>query len=138
MAYLKNVFPFATLSQPNPSFNPDAAKARRRLIQTLGMVKNTLLEISYLLEKHNASSNALAIALHGDKKKMWDYLVSNELWGGAGSIADQAVLESPDARKQLEVLLICLGREQMNLGRVNVRTEMWVSAFEKLKVKGIR
>lgn len=102
------------------------------------MVQDTLREIAELLEKHNASSNMLAIALLGDEKKMWNYLVSNELWGGAGSVADQAVLESPDARKQLETLLIQLGREQIELGRVNVRTEMWVSAFEKWKVEGIR
>ena len=69
---------------------------------------------------------------------MWDYLVSNELWGGAGSVADQAVLEFPDARAQLERLMIRLGREQMSLGRVNVRTEMWVTAFEKWQTEGIR
>jgi hypothetical protein len=102
------------------------------------MVHDTLQEISELLERHNASSNTLAIALLGDDQKMWDYLVSNELWGGAGSVADQAVLAIPDARRQLEALLIRLGREQMSLGRVNVRTEMWVSAFEKWQVEGIR
>ncbi|HEX3125999.1 MAG TPA: hypothetical protein VH394_01595 [Thermoanaerobaculia bacterium] len=101
-------------------------------------VCNILQEISTLLERYNDSSNALAIALLGDDKKMWDYLVSNELWGGAGSVADEGVLEFPDARKQLEVLLIQLGREQMRLGRVNVRTEMWVFAFEKRRAEGIR
>jgi hypothetical protein len=95
------------------------------------MVRDTLQEISVLLEQHNGSSNALAIALLGDDKKMWDYLVSNELWGGAGSVADQGVLEFPHSRRQLETLLIRLGREQMSLGRTNVRTEMWVTAFEK-------
>ena len=102
------------------------------------MVRDTLQEISALLERHKDSSNALAIALLGDEKKMWDYLVSNELWGGAGSVADQAVLEFPDARRQLETLLIRFGREQMSLGRINVRTEMWVSAFEKWRAEGIR
>lgn len=102
------------------------------------MVRDTLQEISALLERHNDSSNALAIALLRDEKKMWDYLVSNELWGGAGSVADQGVLEFPDARRQLETLLIRLGREQMSMGRVNVRTEMWVSAFEKWQAEGIR
>lgn len=102
------------------------------------MVRDTLKEISELLERHNASSNALAIAVLGDDQKMWDYLVSNELWGGAGSVADQAVLELPDARRQLEVLLIRLGQEQMSLGRTNVRTEMWVSAFEKWIGESIR
>lgn len=101
------------------------------------MVRDTLQEISELLERHNASSNALAIAVFGDDQKMWDYLVSNELWGGAGSVADQAVLEIPDARRQLEELLIRLGREQMSLGRTNVRTEMWVSAFAKWRGESI-
>jgi hypothetical protein len=102
------------------------------------MVRDTLQEISELLEKHNASSNTLEVALLGDETKMWDYLVSNELWGGAGSVADQAVLEFPEARAQLNRLMIRLGREQMSLGRVNVRTEMWVTAFEKWKAEGIR
>lgn len=101
------------------------------------MVQDTLLEISELLEKHNASSNTLAVALLGDENEMWDYLVSNELWGGAGSVADQAMLEFPDALKQLEALLVRLGREQISLGRVNVRTEMWVSAFDKWDREGI-
>lgn len=102
------------------------------------MVRDILQQISELLEQHNDSSNALAIGLLDDDKKMWDFLVSNELWGGAGSVADQALLEFPDARRQLETLLIRLGRSQMSLGRVNVRTEMWVSAFEKWHEEGIR
>lgn len=102
------------------------------------MVRDTLQEISALLERHNDSSNALAIALLGDDVKMWDFLVSNELWGGAGSVADQGVLEFSGARRQLETLLIRLGREQMSLAKVNVRTEMWVTAFEKWKAEGIR
>lgn len=102
------------------------------------MISETLEELSQLLEKHNASSNQLAIALLGDENKLWDYLLSNELWGGAGSVADQALLELPEARKQLEELMIRLGREQISLGRVNVRTEMWVSAFEKWRDLKIR
>lgn len=102
------------------------------------MVRDTLQEIAALLERHNGSSNALAIALVGDDNRMWGYLVSNELWGGAGSVADQAVMEFPDARRQLEALLIRLGREQMSLGRTNVRTEMWVAAFEKFQAEDIR
>jgi len=44
------------------------------------MVRDTLQEIATLLERHNASSNDLAIALLGDNEEMWRYLVSNELW----------------------------------------------------------
>jgi hypothetical protein len=102
------------------------------------MVRDILQKISDLLEKHNDSSNTLAIALLGDDQKMWDYLVSNELWGGAGSVADQALLGIPDARRQLESLMIDLGHEQMSLGRVNVRTQMWVSTFEKWRAEKLR
>jgi hypothetical protein len=102
------------------------------------MVRSTLQEIASLLERHNDSSNELAIALVGDDEQMWRYLVSNELWGGAGSVADQAVLDVPDARRQLEVLLIRLGREQMSLGQTNVRTEMWVTAFENWRAAGVQ
>jgi hypothetical protein len=98
------------------------------------MVREILQEISELLEKHDGSSNAsnaLAIALLGDENKLWDFLVSNDLWGGAGSVADQALLELPEERRLLDGLMVRLGREQMRLGKVNIRTEMWVSAFEK-------
>jgi hypothetical protein len=97
------------------------------------MIRETLRDISTLLENHNVFLSGLTVALQGDDMKMWEYLISNGLWGGAGSVADQELLEFPDARKQLESLLIRLGREQMSLGRMNVRTEMWVSVFEKSK-----
>ena len=102
------------------------------------MVRKILQEISELLEKHNASSNTLEIALVGDQKELWDYLVSNELWGGAGSVADQSLLAFPSERRLLEELMIRLGREQMRLGKVNIRTEMWVSAFENWRANKVR
>jgi len=102
------------------------------------MVREILAEMSELLERHNASSNALFAALHGDDEKLWRYLVSNDLWGGAGSVADQALLETPEERKMLDNLMIRLGREQMKIGKVNVRTEMWVSAFEKWQAEKLR
>jgi hypothetical protein len=102
------------------------------------VIQKTLQEIFELLEKHNVSSNALDIALRGDEKILWDYIVSNELWGGAGSVADQALMELPEDRKKLDALMIRLGREQMKIGRVNVRTEMWVSAFEKWQAENLR
>jgi hypothetical protein len=101
------------------------------------MVRETLQEIATLLERHNQSTNALAIALLGEESRLWDFLISNELWGGAGSIADQGVFGIPEARFTLETLLIQLGREQMRLGRVNARTATWVSVFEKWKAAGV-
>ena len=102
------------------------------------MIREILSEMSALLERHNASSNHLFNALHGDDEKMWAFLISNELWGGAGSVADQALLELPDERRKLDRLMIRLGREQKKVGRVNVRTEMWVSTFEKWHAENLR
>ena len=104
----------------------------------MNSARELLGEMSVLLEQHNESSNALFDALHGDEDKLWHYLVSNDLWGGAGSVADQALLGDREERKKLEVLMIRLGREQAKLGRVNVRTGMWVSAFEEWQAKKVR
>ena len=104
----------------------------------MSSVREILGEMSVLLEQHNESSNALFAALHGDEDQLWHYLISNDLWGGAGSVADQALLEVPEERKKLEALMARLGREQMKIGRVNVRTEMWVSAFEKWHAENLR
>lgn len=58
------------------------------------------------------------------------FLASNELWGGAGSIADSAgAPERSDLRRQIERVLIQIGTEQMLSGDVNPRTEMWLKAF---------
>jgi len=65
------------------------------------------------------------------------FIVSNELWGGAGSIADQALGSRSPARRQLEPLLIELGREQLARGHKNPRTEMWTSVFHEWHTQNI-
>jgi len=102
------------------------------------MAREILSAMSEILERHNASSDALFGALHGDDEKLWAYLISNDLWGGAGSVADQALLDLPEERRKLDALMIRLGREQMRAGRVNVRTAGWVSAFEEWQARKIR
>jgi hypothetical protein len=60
------------------------------------------------------------------------FLVSNELWGGSGSIADQAgVNRGGEARRAIEAVLIDLGRAQQAMRLVNPRTAMWVDAFSE-------
>jgi hypothetical protein len=65
------------------------------------------------------------------------FVMSNELWGGAGSIADQALGGRSAERLQLERLLIELGREQIAMGYANPRTEMWTSAFTEWHTQNI-
>jgi hypothetical protein len=95
------------------------------------MVRGIAQEVARLLDRHSCPSGSLTAALREDDDRLWTYLVSDELWGGAGSVADQAILDSPGGRSELESLLVRLGREQLVAGRINCRTEMWVTAFEK-------
>jgi hypothetical protein len=66
------------------------------------------------------------------------FLVSNELWGGAGSIADQAGIDAGRSmRREVESALIDLGEEQIRRGVVNPRTATWVEAFKQWRRDGI-
>jgi hypothetical protein len=92
-----------------------------------------LSEIAGLLESGNQDWRPVAIrdALSGSEAILEEFLVSNELWGGAGSIADEGCILDNARRKILEGLLIKLGKLQIEAGKTNVRTEMWVTAFQK-------
>ncbi|MEX0360297.1 MAG: hypothetical protein AB3N10_04835 [Allomuricauda sp.] len=62
------------------------------------------------------------------------FLKSNSLWGGAGSIADQAGLQSgKENRRKLESMLIELGEFQIAEGIVNERTQVWTEVFKYWK-----
>lgn len=91
-----------------------------------------LNNISQLLSKYGDASVDLK-RFKTNEKALWAFLTSNELWGGAGSIADQAILANSGDRALLESFLIRLGEIQLSLGKVNIRTAMWVEAFKALK-----
>ena len=76
-------------------------------------------------------------ALSGSDDALESFAVSNTLWGGAGSIADQAGVD-PDRteRRKIEAALIALGEEQITAGLVNVRTRMWVDVFKQWQREG--
>jgi hypothetical protein len=77
-------------------------------------------------------------AAAGSDEQLLDFLTSNDLWGGAGSIADQAGGDKrTPQRRRIETVLVALGHEQLKTGQTNVRTEMWVSAFEEWARRGI-
>jgi hypothetical protein len=79
--------------------------------------------------------------LSGPEPELAVFLTSNELWGGAGSIADQSGItargERTDKRRKIERVLIQLGNEQIRSGKVNPRTAMWVDVFTKWENAGI-
>lgn len=104
------------------------------------MVRETLQQISDLLDRHNRGSPWLTSVLSGDDDdhSIWEFAASNTLWGAKWSIADQALLDIPHARAELGGLLLKLGREQLRLGTINEHTPMWVAALEKWQAGGGR
>lgn len=100
-------------------------------------IKQILNELLHYLIKEDEQHFVQKIKLSLDNdQNLINYLQSNDLWGGAGSLADQAGIENSN-RNQIEILLIELGEEQKRLNIVNPRTEMWVIAFKKWKKNSI-
>ena len=99
-----------------------------------------LIEIAHLLERDPREYYAILIknVLSNSNGVVEAFLISNELWGGSGSIADQSLIGCPDLRKELESLLIRLGKIQLNAKKTNVRTESWIIAFESWRNHGLR
>jgi len=94
--------------------------------------KAILSEIARLLEQggENRSAQMIRQALNHDTQEIIErFLISNELWGGAGSIADESLISNPILRGSLQSLLLDLGELQLSSGKTNPRTEMWVRAF---------
>jgi hypothetical protein len=87
-------------------------------------------------------ASLIASALDGSEADFDRFLVSNELWGGPGSIADQAGIgaggELHVLTKDIERALIRLGRLQIEACRTNQRTKMWVETFEHWHRSGVR
>lgn len=102
-------------------------------------IRDKLKQLHDLLRSGNENRQAdrLEAARAGSDDNLKAYITSNELWGGAGSIADQALVENREARRRVEAILAELGEIQMKAGVVNVRTEMWTSAFRQWQKQGI-
>ncbi|MDP2233402.1 MAG: hypothetical protein Q8K89_07185 [Actinomycetota bacterium] len=92
----------------------------------------------------SAVADSVDAALLGPAGDLEVFLVSNTLWGGAGSIADQAGMPqsqeaawSRDVRRRIEAALILLGDAQIAAGVVNPRTQGWVEVFREWQRRGI-
>jgi len=106
-------------------------------------MKDCLQRLHVLLVAANEPGLAARVkrALGGSEAELEQFLRSNELWGGAGSIADQAGMSdlgSNELRKNIEGNLIDLGRMQLEAGLVNPRTQVWTAAFEQWRRTGVR
>lgn len=65
-----------------------------------------------------------------EKDGLESLLKSNSIWGGSGSVADQAGMRSEEGRKKITDAIICLGEFQLASGHVNPRTRMWTDAYK--------
>ena len=86
-------------------------------------------------EDHQA--NLVEDALFGSDDNLKTFIMSNALWGGAGSIADQAGGGNRESKRKVEAVLAELGEIQMEVGLVNIRTETWTSVFRQWQKEGV-
>jgi hypothetical protein len=83
-------------------------------------------------------ANRIKDVIEMPRDKREEFLVSNDLWGGSGSIADQAGVDRDRSlRRKVESALIELGDAQVRNGLVNQRTMSWVDVFRKWAHDGI-
>lgn len=108
---------------------------------TTDSLRTRLADLSSVLKECDEKSMAtdVAAAVDGTEAALNAFLTSNELWGGPGSVADQAGMrpDRTDDRRKIEAALVRLGAEQIRAGVVNVRTRMWVATFESWAKSGI-
>ena len=96
-------------------------------------IEAALLNLSATLRQVGEIGMAGEIDTHMDAPQdgLNAFLRSNELWGGMGSIADQAGVGSPEKRRVVEAALIDLGVAQIAAGVTNVRTLGWIEVFKQ-------
>jgi hypothetical protein len=105
-------------------------------------MKGQLQSLSTILRECGAPVSAAMVedAISGSEEKLDAFLTSNELWGGSGSIADQAGMQGrsrADDTRKIERALVQLGKDQIRAGKVHPRTATRVSAFERWEKAGI-
>jgi len=75
-----------------------------------------------------------------------EYLVSNTMWGGSGSLPDQQLFSNgkelneemkKELRSDFRKLIIKLGTLQIKNNMTNPRTGMWVSAYTDWERNGL-
>lgn len=95
-------------------------------------LREKLSDLAELLETAGKERFARYIRtqLEGSDETVRRFLRSNELWGGAGSIADEAGVGCDDvARRNFWAAMSALGKAQISAGVTNPRTPFWTEAF---------
>ena len=100
--------------------------------------KQLLMQLHRVLQEIGEARLAKLVddALAASDEVLGAFLMSNTLWGGAGSIADQVGTNRIDRRK-VEAALVTLGQQQVAAGTANARTSGWIETFKKWQRDGI-
>jgi hypothetical protein len=105
-------------------------------------MREHLQSLAQLLRTQGEDVRAALVerAISGPEPELDVFLMSDELWGGAGSVADCAGIigfsQRTEGRRQIERVLAELGNEQIRMGKVNPRTASWIKAFSEWEKSG--
>jgi len=100
---------------------------------------NELLEpVFNFLDENESPSYSQPLREEFEKYGLEAFLKSNSLWGGAGSVADQAGIDGGrEKRREIEAMLVHLGNFQIQEGILNQRTQMWTEVFSEWQEKNV-
>jgi hypothetical protein len=117
------------------------ADARPFKVRCIGVgMRQRLRELAKVLKQNDELRLAYMTtdALGGSEDDLHTFLISDELWGCSGSIADLAGRnQDHSVRRAIEQAMIQLGEEQVRANVTNARTEKWVDAFRKWQEQSI-
>lgn len=98
------------------------------------IIRSTLIRLESTLKAAGDERAAARItrALSGTDEALVRFLQSGDLWGGMGSIADQAACCAPrEVKRECEALLADLGEAQAAAGIGNAGAEKWAGVFRE-------
>jgi len=111
-------------------------------------VKKTLLQLHEILKNHQSIETAWLESLielcNGDELLLYKELNSKHMWGGAGSLANEALADNPGVEdwiwnaeiQQFRELMIELGEHLMQRGNAYPDISSWLLAFNNWNQSG--
>jgi hypothetical protein len=105
-------------------------------------MRERLQHLARLLREQEEDGRAAMVenAIASPEPELDAFVMSDALWGGAGSVADRAgiigLCQRTEGRRKIERALMQLGDEQLRQGKVNPRTASWMKAFRDWEKSG--
>ena len=112
-------------------------------------IQHTLYQLHEILQHHPGDSadwlQSILVRYKDDKPGFYQALNSKRMWGGAGSIANQALADNPgmdeltwqDEIRRFRELMIELGQQLRERGDAYPDISSWLLAFSNWNQSGI-